>query len=55
MQDELGRRIMKEFVTVRPKMCSCLRNKGFVDKKAQGAKKFIIKREIQFEDYKKCL
>ena len=55
MKDELGGKIITEFVTLRPKMYSFLTNNGKEDKKAKGTKKCIIKKMIKFNDYKKCL
>ena len=55
MKDELGGKIITEFVTLRPKMYSFLTNNGKEGKKAKGTKKCIIKKMIKFNDYKKCL
>ena len=55
MKDELGGRIMTEFITLRPKAYTYLTDDGKEDKKAKGTKKFVIKRMIKFDDYKKCL
>ena len=55
MKDELGGKIITEFVTLRPKTYSYLTDDGKEDKKAKGTKKCIIKRMIKFDDYKKCL
>ena len=55
MKDELGGRIVTEFVVLRPKTYSYLRDDCKEDKKAKGTKKCVIKRMIQFNDYKKCL
>ena len=43
MKDELGGRIMPEFVTLRPKTHSYLMDNGGSDKKAKGTKKCLIK------------
>ena len=40
MKDELGRKIITEFVTLRPKTYSYLTDDGKEDKKAKGTKKF---------------
>ena len=53
MKDELGGKIITEFVTLRPKTCSFLTDDGKEDKKAKGTKKWIIKKMIKFNDYKK--
>ena len=50
MKDELGEKIITEFVTLRP-----LTDDGKEDKKAKGTKKCVIKKMIKFNDYKKCL
>ena len=55
MKDELGGKIIKEFVTLRPNTYSFLTDDGKEDKKAKGTKKCIIKKMIKFDDYKKCL
>ena len=53
-KDELGGEIMKEFVTLRPKMYSC-RTSEKESKKCKGIKKCVVRKTITFEDYKNCL
>ena len=60
MKDELGGRIITEFVTLRPKTYAYLIDDYNDDddnklKKAKGTKKCMIKRMIKFDDYKNCL
>ena len=55
IKDELGGKIITEFVTLRPKTYSYLTDDGKEDKKAKGTKKCVIKKMIKFNDYKKCL
>ena len=55
MKDELGGKIITEFVTLRPKTYSFVTDDGKEDKKAKGTKKCVIKKKIKFIDYKKCL
>ena len=55
MKDELGGKIMTEFVGLRLKTCSYLINNGSGNKKAKETKKYVIKRMLKFEDYKTCL
>ena len=55
MKDELGGKIITEFVTLRPKRYSFLTDDGKEDKKAKGTNKCVIKKMIKFNDYKKCL
>ena len=55
MKDELGGKLITEFVTLRPKTYLYLINDCKEDKKAKGTKKCIIKRMIKFNDYKNCL
>ena len=55
MKDELGGKIITEFVTLRPKTYSFLTDDGKEDKEAKGTKKCVIKKMIKFNDYKKCL
>ena len=55
MKDELGGKIITEFVTLRSKTYSYVTDDGKEDKKAKGTKKCVIKKMIKFNDYKKCL
>ena len=55
MKDELGGKIITEFVTLRPKTYLYLINNCKEDKKAKGTTKYVIKRMIKFNDYKNCL
>ena len=55
MKDKLGGKIMTEFAARRPKTYSFLMNDGNSDKKAKGTKKWVIKKILQFNDYKDCL
>ena len=58
MKDELGGEIIAEFVALRPKTYSYLKDDGDNDKKtkrAKGTKKCVIKRRLKFNDYKNCL
>ena len=55
IKDELGGKIITEFVTLRPKTYSYLTDDGKEDKKAKGTKNCVIKRMIKFNDYKNCL
>ena len=55
MKDELGGKIITEFVTLRPKTYLYLTDDFKEDKKAKGTKKCVIKRIIKFNDYKNCL
>ena len=54
MKDELGGEIMKQFVSLRPKMYS-YRVGNSEPKKCKGIKKCVVKKMISFDDYKKCL
>ena len=55
MKDELGGKIITEFVTLRPETYSFLTDDGKEDKNAKGTKKYVIKKMIKFNDYNKCL
>ena len=55
MKDELGSKIMTEFVALRPKLYSYKVLDGSEDKKCKGIKKCIVKKTLTFEDYKTCL
>ena len=55
MKDELGGKIITEFITLRPKTYSYLTDDGKEDKKAKGTKKCVIKRMIKSNDYKNSM
>ena len=55
MKDELGGKIMTEFVAPRTKTYSYLMDDTHVTKRAKGTKKCVIKRVLKFNDYKDCL
>ena len=55
MKDELGGKIMTEFVALRPKPYPYKKLDGSEDKKCKGIKKCIVKKTLTFEDYKTCL
>ena len=55
MTDELGGKIMTEFVALRPKLCSYKKLDGSEDKKCKRIKKCVVKKTLTFEDYKTCL
>ena len=55
MKDELGVQIIKEFVGLRSKTYSYLKDINDENKKAKGTKKLAIKRKHEFQDYKNCL
>ena len=54
-KDELGGRIIKQFCTIRAKTYSYLMDGDSKVKKPKGTKKWVIKREIMFENYTDCL
>ena len=54
MKDELEGEVMKEFISLCPKMYS-YRVGNSEPKKCKGIKKCVVKKTITFEDYKKCL
>ena len=53
MKDELGGRVITEFVALRPKTYSYLIDDCKEGKKTKGTKKCVIKRMIKFDYYKK--
>ena len=55
MKNELGGQIMKKFVGLIAKTHSYLKDNDDENKKAKGAKKCVIKRNLKFSDYKKSL
>ena len=55
MKDELGGKIMTEFVALRPTLYSYKVLDGSEEKKCKGIKKCVVKKTLTFEDYKTCL
>ena len=55
MKDELGGKIMTEFMALRPKLYSYKKLDSSEDKKCKGIKKCVVKKTLTFEDYKTCL
>ena len=54
MKDELGGKIMTEFVALRSKLYSYKVLDISEDKKCKGIKKCVVKKTLTFEDYKTC-
>ena len=54
-KDELGGKIITEFVALRPKTYSYLDDNCNKHKKAKGTKKCVIKQKIMFQNFKDCL
>ena len=55
MKNELGEKIMINFVGIKSKTYSYLINDGSKEKKGKGAKNYAIKRTPKFENYKNYL
>ena len=55
MKYELGGKIMKEIMALRPKIYSYLKDDNHVDKEVKGTKKCVIKQKIISQDYEECL
>ena len=55
MKDELGGKIMTEFLALRQKLYFYKKLDGSEDKKCKGIKKCVVKKTLPFEDYKTCL
>ena len=55
MKVELAEQIVKEFVGLRAKTYSYLKDNNDEYKKAKDTKKRVIKRKLKFQDYKNCL
>ena len=55
MKDQLGGKIMTNFVGLKAKTYSYLIHEGSEDKKAKGIKKCVIKTKLKFQNYKSCL
>ena len=54
-KDEAGGKIVSEFVGLRPKLYAYKMHEGKEEKRCKGVKKAVVKRSINFEDYKTCL
>ena len=54
-KDELGGKIITEFVALRPKAYAYLDDYGNDHKKAKGTKKCVIKQKLMFQNFKDCL
>ena len=46
---------MTEFVVLRPKLYAYKKLDGAEDKKCKGIKKCVVKKPLDFDDYKKCV
>ena len=56
MKDELGRKIMTEFVALRAKMYAYRKiDKEVEEKGCKGTKKCVLSEGLTFDDYKTCL
>ena len=55
MKDELGGKIMTEFVALRPKSYAYRKPDNKEDKRCKGIKKCVVKTTTGFNDYKNCL
>ena len=55
MKDELGRKIMKEFIGLKPKCYVTLMDDDKVDKKPKGTKKVCDKKMSTFDNYEECV
>ena len=53
-KDELGGKIIAEFVGLRPKTFAYLMDDGSEHKKGKGTKSCVIKQKNMFENYKNC-
>ena len=54
MKDDMGEEIMKKYVGLRAKTYSYSEDNNDEDRKAKGAKKCVVKRNLKFDDYKSC-
>ena len=52
MKDELGGKIMTQFVAMRPNLYACRKVDNEEDKKCKGIKKCVVKKTISLDDYK---
>ena len=54
-KDELGGKVITEFVALRPEAYSYLDDYGNDHKKAKGTRKCVIKQKLMFQNFKDCL
>ena len=54
-KDEAGGKIIRAFVGLRAKLYAYTMHEGKEEKRCEGVKKAIVKRSINFEEYKTCL
>ena len=54
-KDEVGGKIIDEFVGLRAKLYSYRMLEGKESKKCKGVKKLVVEKSITHEDYKNCL
>ena len=54
-KDELGGKIIKEFVAIRAEAYSYLDDDGNEYKKSKGTKRCVIKQKLMFQNFKDCL
>ena len=55
MKDELGGKMMTNFVGLRANSYNYLIDDGSEDIKAKDTKKCVIKKNLKFENFKRCL
>ena len=55
LKDECAGTPIAEYIGLRPKLYSVLRTDEQIIKKAKGVKKYVIKKQIKFENYKDAL
>ena len=55
LKDECAGAPIAEYIGLRPKLYSVLRTDEQLIKKAKGTKKYVIKKQINFENYKDAL
>ena len=55
IKDNLGGKLLKEFIGLRAKTFSYLTDDNSEEKKVKGTKKCAIKRKLKFKECKNCL
>ena len=53
-KDELGGKIMTEFVALRPKAYAYLDDDGNEHNQSKGTKRYVIKQKLMFQNFKNC-
>ena len=54
-KDEVSNDFIKEFIGIRSKTYAFIKNNNEISKKLKGVSKSVVKKDIKFDDYKRCI